>query len=236
MFRPPQKYRSVYTSLATLILLGSLATGAQTASADSTKGAALDFSSAAPHSICAEPKIAYSYSQPEGAVIPAATGAAPQSLASNRADCVTDGTFRVEHSSFNAPSLPASRAIGLVKISERQAAFRMRGLDLPFSADRGPATGLQLADFSTSSLPRSVAAAKENPHEPTSLLPPHPSDLDGSSAAMPPPAAFDFVATPREVSYTSPPGRKNRFDPQQANGNLRKGMRWLTHMITGEED
>lgn len=238
MFRILPRYRSAYTSLAALTLLGAAAASAQPIAADpAADGAGLDLSLVAARSVCTKVTISSPTAQPESGVLRTAAAEAPKKLEHSRASCVTQRILRVARPTIDASAPPAMmQTIGFIRISERRSIDRIEGLDLSSAPDRTAKAGFQLADYRAPALPRSpVAATRERPQESSYLFPRDPRE-HSAGPALPPPSAFDYVATPREVSFTPPPGEEDRFDPKKANGDLRKGLRWLTRLITGEED
>jgi len=239
MFQDILTDRRVYSSLSALVIMAGVASAPQPATADAAQESALDLSLDAARAVCTEVTLTRS-ADAATSHMPAAfarSGAAKSpdipDIQVSQSRCLTERILRVAAPALDAAAGPG-RTIGFIKVSEGRSINRISGLEL---SDSRPSqqrkAGLQRASYEAPHvLPAqpSLRTAAYSDH----LLPPDPSKLE-SGPALPSPSDVDYVATPRQVSYTPAPGTEDRFDPQKANGDLRKGVRWLTRMITGEE-
>jgi len=239
MFQDILTDRRVYSSLSALVVMAGVVSAPQPASADAAQESALDLSLVAARAVCTEVTVtgsadaATSHMRQTFAHSGAAKSPDIPDIQVSQSRCVTERILRVAAPVLDAAA-GAGRTIGFIKVSEGRSINRISGLEL---SDSRPSqqrrAGLQRASYEAPHvLPAqpSLRSAAYSDH----LLPPDPEELDDSPTLLPP-SAFDYLATPHDVSYTPAPGSEARFDPQRANGDLRKGIRWVTRLITGEE-
>jgi len=227
---PLHKILSVFSLLAVTSL-------AAPAAAQTAETATLDLSPVAARTVCQTVTAdiaAADRGAANGGTVRVAANAPKTQLRLSRVTCVRERIMAVSPTSGNiAATAGGSGTIGYIAVRETRTVRSARHIGETTLAhgSKPPRTGALRTASATVPAPAWNAPGPQPQHP--EMLPRDPRTQ--AAPDRPGPGAFDFVATPREVSYTPAPGDATRFDPEKRNGNLRKGVRWLTHLITGEE-